>query len=155
MKHEIALALGLGQPAEADPPRRPHIRYLRAEGKRLGRSVQLSPWGEETFRFGWVLGWNGIFWHRAVGIKGPGFWTYGGGRPRKRYSGPSGFDRHVGPLVFCSWRRRGSLRCDRQFARNMGCTCPHTGWLWPISFEHLDECPITVIRQNIAAEDAA
>jgi hypothetical protein len=68
---KIASALGIGRVStDPEPPRRPHIRYLRPPGKRLGRSVQLSPWGRETFRFGWVLCWDGLFWHRAIAVKG-------------------------------------------------------------------------------------
>jgi hypothetical protein len=146
MTAKILIAAGVGQPAEADPPRRSHIRYLRAEGKRLGRSVHLTPWSSR-FRFGWVLGWNGVFWSRAVGWAGPD-WDDG------QWLGGMSWHRSLGPLRFCSWRRRGSLRSERQFCRHMDCTCSHKGWLWPIEFEHLDGCPITVIHcDNTPSED--
>jgi hypothetical protein len=116
MSHWLPGAIGIGRPAEADPPRRPHIRYLR------GTSFHLTPWSSR-FRFGWVLGWNGLFWHNAAGVKGPD-WDNG------NWLGGSSWRRGVGPVAVCRWRRRGSLRSDIQFERNMGCHCQHIIVKW-------------------------
>lgn len=121
----ILSALGVGRPGEAHP--------IRSHYRHLFRSVHLTPWSRRM-RFGWVLCWDGPYWHNAVGIAGTdwdgGDWL-GGGSWRKH-----------GPFVVCRHRRRGSLRSDRHFARSMGCTCPRTGWLWPIGYRHLSRCSL-------------
>jgi hypothetical protein len=122
----MLLARGIGRPGESLP--------VRAHQKHLFRSAHLTPW-PARMRFGWALGWDGPFWHNAVGIPGP---DWDGGK----WLGGMNW-RRSGPLVVCRWRRRGSLRSDRRFARAMGCTCPRRGVLWPIGFTHLDTCPIT------------
>lgn len=108
-------AIGVGK-AEADPPHRPHIKYLP------GTSFHLLPWSHR-FRFGWVLGWNGPYWHNGAGIMGDdwenGDWLGGG----------TGY-RHIGPVALCRWRRRGSLLSDFHFTRAMGCNCRHLTRRW-------------------------
>ena len=111
---ELADALGIGRPGEPA-----HIR--EGVDRRIVHSLHLSPWSCR-FRFGWVLGWNGVYWHRAIGAAGP-HWSDG------TWLGGTSWHRH-GPVAVCSWRRRGSLRSDLQFERNMGCSCQHLIWRW-------------------------
>jgi hypothetical protein len=110
-----AHALGIGRPGETYPRRPDRDIYLF-------RSLHLNPWSNR-FRFGYVLGWDGLYWHNAVGIKGPdwegGDWLGGGS-----------WHRGWGPVAVCRWRRRGSLRCDIQLGRNRGCSCQHLIWRW-------------------------
>lgn len=93
-------ALGVGRPAETLPPR-PRDRYLV-------RSLHLVPWSSRM-RFGWVVAWDGPWWHNAVGVAGA---DWDGGR----WLGGMSWRRH-GPFVVCRYRRRGSWRCDRQMAQ--------------------------------------
>lgn len=110
------------------------IRALLAVGIRMpGEPLSPNPW-KNRMRFGWVLTWNGLYWHRAVGIAGAD-WADG------NWLGGGSWHKH-GPIVTCSWRRRGSLRSARQFARNMDCPCTPTGLLWPIGFMHAEGCPL-------------
>ena len=66
------LAAGIGQPGESHP--------IRPRQKRLFRPAHLTPWSSRM-RSGWVLGWDGPFWHNPVGIAGPdwdgGHWPGG------------------------------------------------------------------------------
>lgn len=111
----ILKALGIGLPGEKQHPARAHERQLF-------RSAQLKPW-DTRFRFGWILSWDGLYWHNGIGIKGKDFnngdWLGGGS-----------WHRGFGPIAVCRNRRRGSLRCDIQFERNMGCCCQHLIWRW-------------------------
>jgi hypothetical protein len=118
-------AIGIGRPGETNP-RHPRHRYLF-------RSLHLTPWSKRM-RFGWALGWDGPYWHNAVGIAGP---DWDGGD----WLGGMSWHKH-GPFVVCRWGRRGSLRGDRRFADAMGCTCPRHGLLWPIGHTHPPECPL-------------
>lgn len=128
MIRDLLLAVGVGRPGETYPPR-PCNRHLF-------RSLHLVPW-ERRMRGGWVLAWDGPFWHNAVGLAGPD-WDDG------QWLGGMVWRRH-GPFVVCRVGRRGSLRSDRRFARAMGCPCPRRGLLWPIGFRHLPPCPLVPI----------
>jgi hypothetical protein len=77
-------ALGIGRPGETNP-RHPHDRYLF-------RSLHLTPWSKRM-RFGWALGWDGPYWHNAVGIAGP---DWDGGD----WLGGMSWHKH-GPFVVC------------------------------------------------------
>ena len=123
--NRVLLAVGVGRPAETSP--------LRPQHRHIFRSARLTPW-RRRMRFGWVLSWDGPYWHNAVGIAGP---DWDGGE----WLGGMNWHRH-GPLVVCRHRRRGSLRADRRFARNMGCTCPREGLLWPVGYTHRAGCPM-------------
>lgn len=127
----LLLAAGIGQPGESHP--------IRPRQKRLLRSAHLTPWARRM-KFGWVLGWDGPFWHNAVGIAGP---DWNGGH----WLGGQSWRQH-GPFVVCRRRRRGSLRCARQFARNMGCSCPRKGVLWPLGFMHHEGCSLYGARED-------
>lgn len=116
-------AVGIGRPGET-APRRPHLKYLVPSWCPALKSVQLSPWTSK-FRFGWALGWDGLYWHRAIGIKGPD-WN----ERSHPYYGPPSCWRELGPFAYLRWRRRGSLRSDIQFERNMGCHCQHIIVKW-------------------------
>ncbi len=109
-------AFGIGRPGETNP--------LRPHNKRIFRSLHLNPW-DVKFRWGWILCWDGVFWHRAVGVKGDD-WDQ---RSHPYYGPPSGWH-EIGPFAYLRWRRRGSLRSDIQFERHMGCNCMHIIWLW-------------------------
>lgn len=68
----------------------------------------------------------------------------------KRYRS---FARHAGRLRYevcyaASWGWRGNLKSARRFARNMDCTCPHTGLLWPLGFMHLEGCSLYGGRED-------
>jgi hypothetical protein len=110
----IFKALGIGRPGE--------VNQRAAHNKHLFRSVWLSPWNNR-FRFGWVMTWDGLYWHNAIGVKADDFnngdWLGGGS-----------WQRGFGPIAMCRYRRRGSLRCDITFERNMGCCCQHVIWSW-------------------------
>jgi hypothetical protein len=110
----LAKAIGIGR-AEPDAPLQPRHRQLI-------RSAHLSPWSTR-FRFGWVLGWNGPYWHNGAGVMGPDF-------NNGNWLGGGSWHRRIGPVALCRWRRRGSLRSDMQFERNMGCSCQHLSWRW-------------------------
>jgi hypothetical protein len=101
----IRKALGIGRPGEPA-----HLR----EGQWHIRSLHASPWSSR-FRFGGVLGWNGPYWHRAIGVAGPD-WDNG------EWLGGTSWHRH-GIFAACSWRRRGSMKSDITFERNLGCSC--------------------------------
>ena len=107
-------AAGVGRPGESSQvrPCDPHIF----------RSVHLSPC-PSRFRFGYVLCWDGLFWHNAAGVMGPDW-------EDAQWLGGMSWRRHVGPVAICRWRRRGSLRSDIQFERNMGCHCQHIIVKW-------------------------
>jgi hypothetical protein len=107
--------VGIGRPGEKGHPARPHERHLF-------RSAMLKPWSSR-FRFGWVLSWDGLYWHNAVGIMGPD-WEGG------NWLGGMSWRRHIGPVAVCRNRRRGSLRSDIQFERAMGCHCQHIIVKW-------------------------
>jgi hypothetical protein len=110
----IAKALGIGRPAETNR-RSPKDTYLF-------RSLHLIPW-HNRFRFGYVLGWNGPFYHNAIGWKGSD-WENG------NWLGGMSWSRHIGPIAICRSRRRGSLVSDLRFERMMGCNCRHLSHLW-------------------------
>jgi hypothetical protein len=90
-----------------------------------------------------VLGWDGLYWHRAVGIKGAD-WD----ERSHPYYGPPPSWHEFGPIAYLRWGRRGNLKGDRRFCRAMGCTCPRRGLLWPIGFTHLGDCPITTVAAD-------
>lgn len=127
MTPRILRAVGIGMPGEKSYPARAHERHIF-------RSAQLNPWSTR-FRFGWILSWDGLFWHNAIGIKGKD-WDDG------KWLGGGSWHRGHGPIAIARHRRRGSLRSARQFARNMECPCPRTGWLWPLDFMHAEGCSL-------------
>lgn len=121
----VLCALGVGRDAETHSPR-PIDRHLF-------RSVKLKPWSPNRMRFGWIVSWDGPWWHNAIGLAGPewndGDWL--GGMSWHRY----------GPFVVCRSLRRQPRRRDRRFLRAMECTCPPQGLLWPIGHECPPGCP--------------
>ena len=64
----VLSAVGIGRSGETHP-RRPHLKYLVPAWCPVLKSVHLNPWSSK-FRLGWALGWDGLYWHRAIGIKG-------------------------------------------------------------------------------------
>lgn len=112
----IARALGIGRPAERNRASN------HPQGRYLFRSVHVIRW-RERFRFGYVLGWDGPYWHNAIGVRGTD-WNNG------NWLGGSSWRRGWGPVAVCRWRRRGSMVSDIQFERNMGCSCMHLAWRW-------------------------
>jgi hypothetical protein len=120
----VLSAMGIGRPDESHPIR-PHQEHLF-------RSAHLTSWPSRT-RFGWALGWDGPHRRNAVGVAGA---DWAGGN----WLGGGNWHKH-GLFVVCRWRRRGSLRSDRRFAKAMGCPCPRSGLLWPIGSTRCPVCP--------------
>jgi hypothetical protein len=131
----VLSAAGIGRPGETHP-RRPHLKYLVPAGCAVLKSVHLNPWSSK-FRLGWALGWDGLYWHRAIGIKGAD-WNE---RSHPYYGPPPGWH-EFGPFAYLRWGRRGNLKSDRRFCRAMACTCPRRGLIWPIGYTHSSGCPI-------------
>lgn len=128
MTMRVLLAAGIGMPGESTP--------VRPHQKRIVRSLRLVPWSGKT-RFGWVLSWNGIYWHRSLGIAGPD-WDE---KSYPEFGPPSAWHKR-GPFVWLRWGRRGNLKSTRRFARDMESACPRKGWLWPLGFMHLESCSL-------------
>lgn len=104
----MAHAIGVGRAERTNYPRRPDDHYLF-------RSLVLKRW-PSRMRFGWVLAWNGPYWVNAIGIAGP---DWNGGN----WLGGGSWCKH-GSFVVCRYRRRGSWRSDRAFARAMAASEP-------------------------------
>jgi len=126
----FARALGIGRPGEC--------LLRRGCDPQIFRSLHVIPW-KERFLFGGVLAWDGIYWHRAVGIKGPD-WEGG------NWLGGSSWRHGWGPVVMCRNRCRGSLRSDIEFERNMGCSCMHLVVLWVRGRGQVAHQPLCVRR---------